>query len=197
MIATGFRSESRPHASDSMTASAAIQQARQARWATPVPEPQITRRADAAYELQAEEMEFRDAQPETESISPAAPVASGAAELETAPAPSAAHPPRGSGRRCNRRVRLLRWRIWAPITIRTSSTFPHTCERKTPISDSDSDARGAAGEVELDRPAAPRHLCCPIRCLSSSHLLLPWQLRHRDTSLLYFCGFLWTGTQKR
>ena len=79
VIATGFRSEAGPRASDvsrePMTASAAIQQARHARWATPVPEPQITRRADAAYELQAEEMEFRSAEPEAESIAPASAVA--------------------------------------------------------------------------------------------------------------------------
>jgi cell division protein FtsZ len=72
VIATGFRSESRPHASDSVTASAAIQQARQSRWVTPVPEPQITRRADAAYEVQAEEMEFRAAPHQPESMSPPA-----------------------------------------------------------------------------------------------------------------------------
>ncbi len=61
VIATGFRAEVRQHSRETMAAtSAAIQQARQAQWVTP-PEPQITRRADAAYELQAEEAESRDA----------------------------------------------------------------------------------------------------------------------------------------
>jgi cell division protein FtsZ len=61
VIATGFRSEPRLHSRETMTATAAaIQQARQTQWVTP-PEPQITRRADAAYELQTEETEVRDA----------------------------------------------------------------------------------------------------------------------------------------
>ncbi len=40
------------------TTAAAIQQARQAQWT--LPEPQITRRADAAYELHTEDAELRD-----------------------------------------------------------------------------------------------------------------------------------------
>ncbi len=59
VIATGFRAEARQHSRDTMTATAAIQQARQAQW-TP-PEPQIARRADAAYELHAEDAQVRDA----------------------------------------------------------------------------------------------------------------------------------------
>jgi hypothetical protein len=86
VIATGFRSEPRPYSHDSTTASAAIQQARQARWATPQPEPQITRRADAAYELQSENreaVETREAAAETE-ISPEDP----APAVESPPPPS-------------------------------------------------------------------------------------------------------------
>jgi cell division protein FtsZ len=61
VIATGFRSELRHQSRERMTAtSAAIQQARQAQWVTP-PEPQITRRADAAYELQAQDAELHEA----------------------------------------------------------------------------------------------------------------------------------------
>jgi cell division protein FtsZ len=92
VIATGFRSESRPHASDSMTASAAIQQARQSRWVTPVPEPQITRRADAAYEVQAEEMEFRNAPHQPESISEPASIEPEFPAVETAQHNSQSHP---------------------------------------------------------------------------------------------------------
>jgi cell division protein FtsZ len=60
VIATGFRSEARPHSGEMTATAAAIQQARQGQWVTP-PEPQITRRADAAYELKTEEPEVRDA----------------------------------------------------------------------------------------------------------------------------------------
>ena len=61
VIATGFRSELRHNSRERMAAtSAEIQQARQGQWVTP-PEPQIMRRADAAYELQAAEAESRDA----------------------------------------------------------------------------------------------------------------------------------------
>jgi len=61
VIATGFRSELR-HASRerATTTSAAIQQARQAQWVTP-PEPQIARRADAAYEVQAPDADAHEA----------------------------------------------------------------------------------------------------------------------------------------
>ncbi len=59
VIATGFRSEAGLHPRTAMTSSAAaIQQARQAQWSAP-PEPQITRRADAAYELHTEDLELR------------------------------------------------------------------------------------------------------------------------------------------
>jgi cell division protein FtsZ len=68
VIATGFRAESHPHSRETMSAtSAAIQQARQAQWA-PQAEPQITRRADAAYELQSEE-------PDSAEVPTAAPAA--------------------------------------------------------------------------------------------------------------------------
>jgi cell division protein FtsZ len=53
VIATGFRSEARPYSHETTSASAAIQQARQPRWATPL-EPQIVRRADSAYEARVE-----------------------------------------------------------------------------------------------------------------------------------------------
>jgi cell division protein FtsZ len=61
VIATGFRAEVRQHSGGAMTATAAaIQQARQTQWTAP-PEPQITRRADAAYEIRAEDAPARDA----------------------------------------------------------------------------------------------------------------------------------------
>jgi cell division protein FtsZ len=54
VIATGFRSEAGPYAREAATSvSAAVSQARQPRWATPL-EPQIVRRADAGYELRSE-----------------------------------------------------------------------------------------------------------------------------------------------
>jgi len=60
VIATGFRSEARPHSRETMTATAAaIQQARQSHWTAP-PEPRITGRADAAYEVAAGEPEVHD-----------------------------------------------------------------------------------------------------------------------------------------
>jgi len=77
VIATGFRSESRPHSGETMSATAAaIQQARQTQWVTP-PEPQITRRADAAYELRTEEPESREVSqvnPDPSTVPPVAPV---------------------------------------------------------------------------------------------------------------------------
>jgi cell division protein FtsZ len=100
VIATGFRSESRPHSHDTTTASVAIQQVRQARWATPLPEPQIIRRADAAYELQAEDIELRDAQQDATGISPVSPPVAPALENPQTPPPSstriweAVQPPR-------------------------------------------------------------------------------------------------------
>ena len=61
VIATGFRSEARQHSRETKAATAAaIQQARQTQW-NPAPEPQITRRADAAYELHGEDAEVHDA----------------------------------------------------------------------------------------------------------------------------------------
>jgi cell division protein FtsZ len=76
VIATGFRSEARPHSGETMTAAAAIQQARQTQWVAP-PEPQIVRRADAAYEIQAEEPEVQHAPPiaPADVVPPATPVA--------------------------------------------------------------------------------------------------------------------------
>jgi cell division protein FtsZ len=60
VIATGFRAEARQHSRDTKAATAAaIQQARQTQWPAP-PEPQIARRADAAYELHAEDTELRN-----------------------------------------------------------------------------------------------------------------------------------------
>jgi cell division protein FtsZ len=75
VIATGFRSEARSRSGETMTATAAaIQQARQTQWVTPQ-EPQITRRADAAYELRSEEPEVRDAPQITPDANTAPPVA--------------------------------------------------------------------------------------------------------------------------
>jgi cell division protein FtsZ len=74
VIATGFRAEQRLHARDTLTSTAAaIQQARQSKWATP-PEPQIGRRADAAYELQPEETVLHDPFEPTPAPIPAPPV---------------------------------------------------------------------------------------------------------------------------
>src|ERR1700687_1220378 len=87
VIATGFRSESRQHSTDTITAAGAIRQVRQARWATPPPEPQITRRADAAYELQAEDTEFRNAQQDETGVSPATPVAPALEDPQPPPIP--------------------------------------------------------------------------------------------------------------
>jgi cell division protein FtsZ len=71
VIATGFRGEARLQTANAMSATAAaIQHARQAQWTTP-PEPQITRRADAAYELQSEDTEFHSAQEPLPNASPA------------------------------------------------------------------------------------------------------------------------------
>ena len=83
VIATGFKSEVRAHSHETMTAAAAIQQARQAHWTTPS-EPRITGRADAAYEVQAESAapirEAHEVAPEEPPIPPVA---------ETAPSPAA------------------------------------------------------------------------------------------------------------
>jgi len=63
VIATGFRAEARQHSRETKAAtSAAIQQARQTQW-NPLPEPQITRRADAGYEVRAENTDVREATP--------------------------------------------------------------------------------------------------------------------------------------
>jgi len=63
VIATGFRAEARQHSREAKAAtSAAIQQARQTQW-NPPPEPQITRRADAGYEVRAENADAREATP--------------------------------------------------------------------------------------------------------------------------------------
>jgi cell division protein FtsZ len=58
VIATGFRSEPR-HDLRLNASAAAIQQARQAQWTTPS-EPQISRRADAAYELRGDDLQSVD-----------------------------------------------------------------------------------------------------------------------------------------
>ncbi len=73
VIATGFRAEARHPSRDSreVTAAAAIQQARQTQWNQP-PEPQITRRADAGYELHSEDTEVRDMREAAPGISDAA-----------------------------------------------------------------------------------------------------------------------------
>jgi len=88
VIATGFRSEPRVHSRETMTTTAAaIQQARQAQWTTP-PEPQITRRQDAVYELLSEETEFHVA-PEaaaSAAVAPPTPVAP-MVEIPEPPAP--------------------------------------------------------------------------------------------------------------
>ena len=86
VIATGFRSEAQRSSRDTMTStSAAIQQARQAHWAPP-PEPQITRRADVAYESQVEPVESRDAQKSAPSVS-RVPVDEPAVEAPQPPVP--------------------------------------------------------------------------------------------------------------
>lgn len=82
VIATGFRSEPRVQGRDTKSATAtAINQARQAQWATP-PAPPIMRRPDAAYEvqsyeLQSEDAKFREAQvaPTPVTAAPPAPAA--------------------------------------------------------------------------------------------------------------------------
>jgi cell division protein FtsZ len=83
VIATGFRAEARQHSRDTMTTTAAaIQHARQTQWTIPS-EPQITRRADAAYELSANELSTENAPvrdtyevvPEVIPLPAAAPVA--------------------------------------------------------------------------------------------------------------------------
>ena len=56
VIATGFRSEARAYSRETASASVVLPQARQPRWATPPPEPAIARRADAGYELRAQEL---------------------------------------------------------------------------------------------------------------------------------------------
>jgi cell division protein FtsZ len=72
VIATGFRSEARQHSRETKAATAAaIQQARQTQW-NPPPEPQITRRADAAYELHAEDAEVHDRREAAPGITAAA-----------------------------------------------------------------------------------------------------------------------------
>ncbi len=86
VIATGFRAEARQHSRDAMTSTAAaIQQARQTQWNAP-PEPQITRRADAAYELRSEDAELRDTR-EAAPVVSAAPEAVSVVESPQ-PAPS-------------------------------------------------------------------------------------------------------------
>ena len=75
VIATGFKSEARPHGRDTLSATAAaIQQARQAHWATPA-EPKITGRADAVYEIHAEEITEPSAVEKVVPEEPVAPVA--------------------------------------------------------------------------------------------------------------------------
>lgn len=70
VIATGFRAEARQHSGDTMTATAsAIQHARQTQW-TVQPEPPITRRADAAYEVHAADAPL----PDSPQSAPAPPV---------------------------------------------------------------------------------------------------------------------------
>jgi cell division protein FtsZ len=60
VIATGFRAEARQHSRETKAATAAaIQQARQTQWNSP-PEPQIIRRADAGYEIHAENADALD-----------------------------------------------------------------------------------------------------------------------------------------
>jgi cell division protein FtsZ len=86
VIATGFRSEARPHSRETMTATAAaIQQARQSHWTVP-PEPRITGRADAAYEVAAGEPEAHN----PDAVAPnagAAPPTAPAVEPSHSPAP--------------------------------------------------------------------------------------------------------------
>jgi cell division protein FtsZ len=69
VIATGFRADARQHSHDAMTATAAaIEQARRTPWGAPS-EPQITRRADAAYEVRAEDAQTRAAQETSPEVS--------------------------------------------------------------------------------------------------------------------------------
>jgi len=92
VIATGFRSEPRVQPRTLSSTAAAIQQARQAQWAVP-PEPQITRRADAAYELREPEA-YRApvVEPEPEPIVNSAPIFEPEPEVEL-PAPPPPPPP--------------------------------------------------------------------------------------------------------
>jgi cell division protein FtsZ len=86
VIATGFRSEARQHSRETKAATAAaIQQARQTQW-NPPPEPQITRRADAAYELRAEGAEVHDAREAAPGITAA--VGSGAESAQPVTPPT-------------------------------------------------------------------------------------------------------------
>ncbi len=85
VIATGFRSEAGQQSRAAMTTTAAaIQQARQAQWTAP-PEPQITRRADAAYELHTEDVELRDKREAAPVICPAPAAAPMAESPQPAP----------------------------------------------------------------------------------------------------------------
>jgi cell division protein FtsZ len=71
VIATGFRSQTGQQSRDTMTStSVPLPHARQAQW-TALPEPQITRRADAAYELRAESPELREAHEDAPAMAPA------------------------------------------------------------------------------------------------------------------------------
>jgi cell division protein FtsZ len=83
VIATGFRSEARQYRDTMSTTAVAIQQARQAQWT--MPEPQITRRADAVYELHTESAELCDVR----EAAPAISIAPVMPEMESPqPAPS-------------------------------------------------------------------------------------------------------------
>ena len=59
VIATGFRAEAQSHSHATMTAAAAIQQARQSHWTAPS-EPRITGRADAAYDVRIDDARIDD-----------------------------------------------------------------------------------------------------------------------------------------
>jgi cell division protein FtsZ len=93
VIATGFRADARQHGRDTMTSTAAaIQQARQSKWATPS-EPQITRRADAGYELQSQDVEPQGNAEAVSNAIPATPAAPAAGNAPQNPQQSTQVPP--------------------------------------------------------------------------------------------------------
>jgi cell division protein FtsZ len=83
VIATGFRADARQHSQPTAT-TAALQQARQTPRTAPG-EPQIIRRADAAYELQKEDAEFHNVPEPPPAVIAAPPPPPAAPAVETPP----------------------------------------------------------------------------------------------------------------